>query len=253
MNVVIPMAGTDRGFQEQGYPYGKSLIEIRGRPLIEHVWEPLSRIPGARFLFVVRKEESVTFHLPRVLALMAPDCQIVRAEGPTAGAACSVLLAAEHIDNEDELVIANGDQIIRADLSTVLDEFRSRGLDAGTIVFDSIHPRWSFVRLDEHRLVVEAAEKRPISRFATAGFYYFRHGADFVAGAMSMILKDADVNGQFYTCPVFNELLLRQKRIGVFRIRFEDYISLATPQGVEHYEQLLNRMEGTPRDANGKT
>ena len=53
-------------------------------------------------------------------------------------------------------------------------------MDGGVIVFDSVHPRWSFVRVDKAGFVIETAEKRPISRLATAGFYYFRRGADFV-------------------------------------------------------------------------
>lgn len=126
------------------------------------------------------------------------------------------------------------------DLSKVVDDFRRRRLDAGTIVFESIHPRWSFVRLGEEDLIVEAAEKRPISRWATAGFYYFRRGIDFVAAATMSIRKDAQVAGQFYVCPTFNELILQQARIGIFRIDRSAYRSLATPQNVEEYEAYLS-------------
>jgi len=58
-------------------------------------------------------------------------------------------------------------------LGEAIAAFRRQELDAGTIVFDSVHPRWSFVKTNEKGLVIEAAEKRPPSRNATAGFYHF--------------------------------------------------------------------------------
>jgi dTDP-glucose pyrophosphorylase len=237
--VVIPMAGGDDAFKERGYPYCKALTEIRGKPLVQHVWAGLRALAADRHVFVIRKEDARRFHLAEVLRLMDPACAIVQAEGPTAGAACTALLAIEQIEPDRELIVTNGDQLFARDLGEVVDDFRRRGLDAGTVVFDSVHPRWSFVRLGEDGLVTEAAEKRPLSRHATAGFYYFRRGGDFVRAAVEMIRKDAQVNGAFYVCPAFNELILRHARIGVYPIPQESYVSLATPQDLEEYEQAL--------------
>lgn len=248
MRVVVPMAGADEAFRQAGFTHSKSLIEVGGRPLVEHVHDRLRGLPDARFTFIIRKEDASRHHLAEVLRLLDPDCSIVHTEHPTAGAACTAMLAIESIPEDDELVIANGDQLIVADLGGVIADFRSRDLDGGTIVFDSIHPRWSYVRVSAQGLVEEAVEKRPISRHATAGFYYFRKGRDFVASAMEMIRKDASVNGQYYVCPTFNEMILRQKRIGIATIRREDYFSFGTPQGVETYEQYRGRQsEGQAR------
>jgi hypothetical protein len=87
--------------------------------------------------------------------------------------------------------------------------------------------------------VVEAAEKRPISRLATAGFYYFARGRSFVRAVQQMILKDAAVEGGFYVCPAYNELLLENARIGIHPIPRSDYFSLATPQGAQAYGEFL--------------
>ncbi|MEL6683339.1 MAG: glycosyltransferase family 2 protein, partial [Pseudomonadota bacterium] len=184
-------------------------------------------------------EDDMRFYLRDVLRLLDPDCDIIPLDGETAGAACTVMLAVEQIDNDDELVIANGDQLLHFDLNAVIEDFRKRDLDAGTVVFDSVHPRWSFVKTDEDGLVIEAAEKRPISRNATAGVYYFRKGSDFVAAAKAMIMKKASVNGGYFVCPAFNELILQQKKIGIHKVDREEYTSLATPQAVEEYDQKL--------------
>lgn len=239
MTVVIPMAGPDNAFREAGYGYCKSLIEVGGKPLVQYVWENLRTLAAGKFVFVIRKEDAQRHHLGEVLRLLEPNAVVVTAVGNTAGAACTALLATEHIVPDDELIVTNSDQLFQVDLAKVIENFRSRQLDGGTLVFDSIHPRWSFVQVDEQDLVIQAAEKRPISRLATAGFYYFRRGSDFINCAFEMIRKDAHVNGQFYVCPVFNEMILRHLRIGIHRIDREAYLSLATAQNVEEYEQRL--------------
>lgn len=243
MKLLIPLAGSDQAFREDGFSYCKALSEIQGRPMVELVWDCLKPILPSQTVFVVRKEDSKRFYLDDVLRLLDADAQIIEVEGATAGAACTALLAVGHIDCEEELVIANGDQLFSVGLADAIEDFRTRELDAGAVVFDSVHPRWSFVRLGDDGLVVEAAEKRPISRLATAGFYYFRRGCDFVSAAQSMIMKDSSVGGLFYVCPSFNELILRQARIGVYEIGREDYVSLATPQNLKDYQQRLLRGE----------
>lgn len=239
MKVVIPMAGGDERFRQQGFPFPKPVVEIDGRPLVEHAFECIRGLPDAQFTFIVRKEDDLRFHLGDVLRLLDPGCTIIAADGETSGAACTALLAIEQIGEDEELLITNADQLLLFEIREAIEDFRRRELDAGTIVFDSVHPRWSFVKTDSDGFVIEAAEKRPISRNATAGIYYFRRGGEFVRAAQEMIRKDASTNGGFYVCPSFNELVLAQKRIGVFRIDRDDYVSLATPQAVNEYEQLL--------------
>ncbi|MDP3251595.1 MAG: glycosyltransferase family 2 protein [Hydrogenophaga sp.] len=239
MKVIIPMAGNDELFRRHGFHYAKPVIEIDRRPLVEHAFESLNSIPEASFVFIVRKEDDLRFHLRDVLQLLNPNATVLRADGETAGAGCTALLAIEHIDPDDELIIANADQIVNVDFKEIVGNFRDRQLDAGTIVFDSVHPRWSFVKTDAEGFVIEAAEKRPISRHATAGVYYFRRGKDFITAVQSMIRKGASVNNGYFVCPCLNELILANKRIGTFPIERDQYISLATPQAIEEYEQLL--------------
>ncbi|MFN3685280.1 glycosyltransferase family 2 protein [Salinarimonas sp.] len=245
MRIVVPMAGGDAAFVARGFPWAKPLIEIDGRPLVEHAYEPLRALGAAGPVFVIRKDDDLRFHLGDVLRLLAPDATVLHAAGETAGAACTVLLAIEHIDLQGELLIANADQVLDFDLGAAIASFRERGLDAGTIVFDSIHPRWSYVRLDADGLVVEAAEKRPISRSATAGVYWFARGADFVAAAQAMIRKGGAHRDGYFVCPAFNEMILAGRRIGVVEVARERYVSLATPQAVEDYVETLKERRRT--------
>ncbi len=244
MRVLIPIAGPYDAFKEKGYLYSKNLIEVQGKPLIQHVYEKLQLLPEAKFIFIVNREEIERFHIDNVLKLLSPSCTIFTAENTTAGAACTALLAIEEIENNEPLLIVNGDQIIEHNIAEIIEVFNRRALDGGIITFDSVHPRWSYVKVDEQGYVVEAAEKRPISRMATAGFYYFKHGYDFAQSAMETIRKDARVDGKFYICPCYNEMVLKQQKIGIFTIPRSEYFSLASPQGVEEYEKHVKPISG---------
>ncbi len=241
MNVLILLAGSNAGFKEAGYMFPKPLVEIAGKPLVQHVIERLAPLvqTGARLIFLIRHDDNLRYHISSVVKLLSPAAEVREVRGETSGAACSALLAVDLIGNPEPLIIINGDQLIEGDLPAIVRDFTDRKLDGGIAVFPDVHPRWSFVKCDAHGAVIEAAEKRPISNLATAGFYYFASGQEFVSAAQAMILKDAAVNGLFYVCPVYNELILRNRRIGVHPIEKARYISLATPQGVQAYERRL--------------
>ena len=170
-----------------------------------------------------------------MLTLVAPGCRIVRMGKPTAGALCSVLLAMEHLQLDEELVIANADQCVDVAIDDFIAAARRNDWDGAIMTFPNTHPRWSYARA-EAGLVVAVAEKQPISRNATAGLYYFRRGGDFILGAERMLLKNASFLGEFYVAPVFNELILAGRQVGMFQIRAEQMHGLGTPEEVERFQ-----------------
>lgn len=237
IHVIVPMSGEAKRFAERGYTFPKPLIEIDGRPMIEIVVQNITPSDPHRFVFVCREDHITGFALADVLRLLSPSCDVVTVHSTPAGALCTVLLAAAHFDNDDELLICNGDQLVDASVDRFLAVARAAQADGCIMTFPSTHPKWSYVRL-EGDVVVAVAEKRPISRHATAGIYYFRSGRDFLAGAQQMLLKNATVSGEFYVCPVYNELILMGKRITTFPIERGQMHSLGTPEDVDAFAQL---------------
>jgi len=221
MNILILMAGEPRILSSESFP--TPLVEVDGMPLVQRLLEQCSRITGHRVIIALQEKELRRYHLDDVVRLIDPTAEIVAVKDKTQGAACTALLAAGSIDNDTPLLILNGDEFLTVPMETIIADFNRRELDGGTVTFRSVHPRYSFVRLDERQMVVEAAEKHPISDNATAGFYYFRKGSDFVKAAKAAIRKDARHNDMFYVCPVYNELVLEDKKIGVYPIDAKDY------------------------------
>jgi NDP-sugar pyrophosphorylase family protein len=237
--VVIPLAGRGRRFTEKGYTFPKPLIELDRRTMIEAVLANL-RVPvPSRFHFVCLTEHLRHFHLGDLLRILVPGAQIIPADSESAGALCSVMLAADFLDPRDELLVANGDQIIHAPLAPFYDACREPGVDGCILTFDAVHPRWSYARTGANGRVVEVAEKKPISRQATAGLYYFRRAGDFLRAAESTLMKGLRTQEQFYVCPVYNELLLDAMVVTTSHLPEGSMQSLGTPEDVEQYQARL--------------
>lgn len=240
MNIVILMAGAGKDFETQGHSYPKYLLEIQNKPIIQRVIDSLKNI-GDSITCIIRKEDQERFFLGDMLKILCPEVKIIMVENVTKGAVCTALFAIEQINNDEELLVINGDQLIKSNIYAAIADFRNRKLDGGILTFKSVHPKWSFVALDNNGFVIETSEKRPISNIATAGCYYFAKGTDFVTACFAVIEKDANTNGAYYISSTYDELILEQKKIGVYEIAQKDYISFANYQ---MYESYLSHRKG---------
>ena len=237
MNVLIPMAGAGSRFEKMGYTFPKPLIEVNGKPMIQVVVENLNI--DAKHIFIVQKEHYEKYNLKYLLNLITDNnCEIVRVDGITEGAACTTLLAKQFIDNDEPLVMANSDQFLEWSSNEFMYSMVADDVDGGIVSFEATHPKWSFAKLGNDGFVTEVAEKKPISNIATVGVYYWSKGSDYVKYAEQMINKDIRTNNEFYVCPVYNEAIGDGKKIKVFPI--EKMWGLGTPEDLERYVNDFN-------------
>jgi len=236
------MAGKGIKFEEKGYTFPKPLIEIKGKPMIEWVVKNLTPKTEYKFIFVCRREHYEKYKLGATLNLLAPSCKIVISNGDTAGAACTVLLAKEFIDNEQSLLLAGSDQFIEGGVDSFLEFTEKEQVDGAMVTFNSAHPKWSFAKVGQHGHVIETAEKNPISENANAGIFYFKTGQEFIRTAESMIKKDIRVHDQFFIAPVYNELILEDKKVKVYEVPSEHVHAWATPEDLENFAKDENKL-----------
>lgn len=251
MNILIPIAGEDKFFRSDEYFFPKPLVEIAGTPMIELCVRNVKRqFPKAHFLFIVQAEHCTRFSLDGMLRILTDgNCTIIRLDRSTKGALCSALMAIDHIVADEPLVITNGDQIIDADLGALIARAEQEGHDAAVITFESLHPRWSFVRVNAEGFVEEAAEKRVISRNAIAGFYYYGTGRLFLQAAFRTLEFDAGIGGTYYISQTLNNLVLDGRKIATYPISADAYHSFYSPQKIQEYERHSPGARGANRAA----
>jgi hypothetical protein len=237
MNILILAAG-DPEFDSRDAHDPLCLTELDGLSLIQRTVMACDAFERAQFTFALRKEEANRFHLDNVMSQIKPGSVTLKVNADTAGAACTALLAAEQINNDQELLVLSANELLDVDFAAIVADFRARHLDAGVIIFPSVHPRYSYVRVDEKGFVTEAAEKNPVSAHATAGFYWYSKGSLFVEAVKDMIRKEASIDGRFYVCPAFNEMVLKHALIGTYPISAKQYHPLKTERQLQQYEAL---------------
>jgi dTDP-glucose pyrophosphorylase len=231
INIVIPASGLGSRFQQAGYNTIKPLIDVQGQPMIERVIDNIG-IKG-QYIFIIQEEHDNIYNISQVLKSIVKDCIIVYANGLTQGAACSVLLAKEYINNDNPLMIANSDQILEWDVEDLLLSCFDKGTDGAISVFESNHPKFSYAKVNETGFITEVAEKKVISNTATTGVYMFKRGADFVKAAEQMISKNIRVNNEFYVAPVYNEAILNGLNVRVVPVR--KMWSIGDPESLHYY------------------
>ena len=228
LTIIIPMAGEGKRFVEEGYSFPKPLIDIKGKPMIQWVTENIG--VNGRFIFIVKEEEYEKYNLKYLLNLLENDCEIVRLKESTNGAAETVL-AAKDLIGDEPIAIINSDQYMNWNSNEFFYAMAADECDGGIVTFESTHPKWSFVKTGKDGFIVETAEKKPISNMATAGVYYFRKGSDYVKYANRMIKKKLSVNGVYFVCPVYNELIADKGKVRAFPI--DGMWSFSTPEDVK--------------------
>ena len=78
MHIVIPMSGVGKRFIDAGYSVPKPLIEIDGKPIIQHVVE---LFPGeSKFTFICNKVHLETTNMKEIIQKVAPQGEIVSIE-----------------------------------------------------------------------------------------------------------------------------------------------------------------------------
>jgi NDP-sugar pyrophosphorylase family protein len=230
MIVIIPMAGLGSRFSTANYALPKPLIDVNGKTMIERAVESLN-IEG-EYHFLLRRTEYLDACI-EAIHRACPTAQYKIIDTVTEGAAASVLLFKEFINNDDELVVANCDQIMEWDSAKALTDMRQ--YDGAVVTITSTDPKHSYVAFENNK-VSNFAEKEVISDVALTGIHYWRHGKDYVASAEQMISNnDRSRNGEFYVAPTYNYMIRDGKQIGVHMIDESEIHFVGTPTDLEKY------------------
>ena len=238
VNVIIPAAGEGSRFAKAGWKKPKPFIDVDGRPMLDHVIENV--VPHGSNATVLLRKSHIQAQPTMVENFRKAGSDILPVENLTEGTACTVLLARKVFDNDSPMIVANSDQLVDFNVSDYILDCIKRGLDGSILVFrdPSMKSKWSFAKVDEQGLVTEVAEKKPISDLATVGIYLFTRGRDFVSAAADMVAANDRVNGEFYTCPVYNYMIANGARIGVYEVGMDAMSGLGTPEDLQEFLAL---------------
>ena len=224
INIIVPLAIKHKDINT--YPI--YLNTYNNRMIIEHVINNYKEIDqqNNKMIFIIHKDSCIKFNFDKTLDLIRPkNSKIIVLNNYTQGAPCSVMMAIDEINFDDELLVVNSDQILNIDLSKKIKDIRENNVDGCSLIVDSAHPRWSYVKIDKNNFIYHAEEKNPISRNAIAGFYYYKRAENFFNNCMEMIENNTRYKNNFYLSHIYNEMILSGLNIYAIKISNKDLLS----------------------------
>lgn len=229
MNIVIPAAGAGSRFKQiSNIP--KPYISVDNMPMVALAAKTLN-IKDAIFHYILPVHEKLPL-TKEYLSSISPNCYFYDIDYITEGAVQSALITKSRINNDDELIIANCDQVMNWDPVPIIEEMRK--YDAGIITIKSNDHKHSYAEIDEGK-VKRIVEKQPISDFALTGIHYWKKGRYFVNSGENMIqLKDKTLN-EFYISNTYNYLIKDNFSVGHYQITPEEISFIGTPVDLQSY------------------
>lgn len=239
MQVMIPISSRTKFFPETEYFFPKPLITIDGKSMIERIVDNIkSYVNDPNFIFIVDNADCDRFSLDKLLKILGGDnTKIVKKRRETAGALCSAMLAIDHLDLNEPLLISNCDTLLTGDISHPFSQVTDAKYKAGTFTFPSIHPRWSYVRSSNDFEIEQVYEKQVISKQAIAGLYYFQRAGDLIKAGESVILSGASVDNKFFISSTFNQLILQGEKVRFLELEENQVHSFYSPEAIEQFEK----------------
>jgi bifunctional N-acetylglucosamine-1-phosphate-uridyltransferase/glucosamine-1-phosphate-acetyltransferase GlmU-like protein len=244
MQLIVPMAGLGQRFADAGYAMPKPLVDVSGLPMIVRVVRDMPACE--RVVFIVNGEHVRRFAIDKTLRSYFPAAQIVVTPGLTQGQACTVRLAADAIDLNDDVLVAACDATHVYDAQRFAQLRADRTTDAIVWTYRG-EPRvlatpksFGWIRMNEAGDVAAISCKQPISDQLLAdrvvsGFFWFRSAQRLMAAIDDLVASNERINNEFYLDVIPNRILAAGGRVTAFDV--EKYIGWGTPEDLRDYER----------------
>jgi glucose-1-phosphate thymidylyltransferase len=173
MQGVVPAAGEGTRLRPLTAEQPKGLVGVAGKPLLTHVFEALVPLGIEELLVIVGYRGDAIREYYGASFEGVPITYVTQEQ--RRGLAHALLQAAPHVDGD--VVVLNGDNVVRANLREAVERHRETGADVTTLVEEVSPERASEGAVFEREGggIVGLVEKpdKPPSRLIPRGFYVF--------------------------------------------------------------------------------
>lgn len=245
MKIIIPMAGKGKRYNDAAFYGPKPLVEIDGRPMIEHVVNLFS--PDDEFIFICNEEHLQTTPMREVLSNLAPKQKIISVtnEQIIGGPIYTCKNVFNLIDDEEEVIINYCDFTMKWNYRHFLQTVRASSCVGAIPSFRGFHPAslgdtyYAYMKINKDHQVTELREKEPFSNdrledHASTGTYYFKKGSIFKKYAEKVMELGMNAKGEAYiTLPY---ILMINEGLSVLCYEVDKFICWGTPRDYETYK-----------------
>ena len=243
MQIIIPMSGFGERFRRVGYDLPKPLIEVNGKPIIQHVVE---MFPGETdFFFICNKDHLKTssYKMRHILEEVAPEGKIIGIDPHKLGPVHAVLQAIEFIDLKLPTVVNYADFSCYWNYLDFLKTIRKTDCEGAIPCYKGFHPHslrgnfYAYVR-ETNKWANNIQEKKPFTdnpkeEFASSGTYYFRTAEIMKDYFEKSIIEDLKVGNEYYVSMAYKPMI--DDRLNVLVYELQHFMQWGTPEDLEEY------------------
>ncbi|MET1413007.1 NTP transferase domain-containing protein [Roseibium sp. HPY-6] len=248
MQIVIPMSGFGERFRRAGYRLPKPLIEVEGKPIIEHVVE---MFPGEEnFVFICNNDHlnNADFGMETLLKRICPTGRIVGIPAHKRGPVHAVQQAMHLLDPSEPVVVNYCDFTCFWDWHHFRKFVRTTGCDGAIPAYKGFHPHslgttnYAYMR-EDGGWVRDIREKQPftdnrMNEYASSGTYYFASAELMRAAFDATVSQDLNINGEYYVSLAYRPLFEDDRQVAVYPL--QHFMQWGTPEDVEEYNVWSN-------------
>ncbi|MFN3234204.1 MAG: hypothetical protein ACE365_02165 [Gammaproteobacteria bacterium] len=202
-------------FQQSVFP--TYLKEYKNSTVLQYICKNTLSKLNCDYTFIFQKDAAQKHHLDNIAKVLIPGAKVISLPGNSMGSACTALYGACELDQDQPLLIVSTNEIVDIKYEDAIHHFLKSEADAGVMTFESVHPRYSYMKITNGD-ISEFAQQNPISSLATTGSFWFKKTSDFVRLAKQSILKNTITSDRFYIAPVLNQFILENKKISYYDV-----------------------------------
>lgn len=242
MNIIIPMGGQGKRFQDAGFIIPKPLIKISDVPMYRYAVNSMPLEYAKRLIFILSDNDyfdelsnDINQHYSGHY-----DCYIVKLLHKTEGQAETVLACAEVLDLKQPTLIHNCDSIVRFPVGW--QNLLVGNIDGAIALFDSNENRWSYAKMDSnHERIIDFREKQVISPYASTGTYWFKDTENLLKNIAKIISYNIRENNEYYLSTVYR-LMLQEHNI-IRPVWTEHFLCFGTPRDLVYSLNYLLKIQ----------
>jgi len=253
VQIIIPMSGLGQRFINVGYNTPKPIIEVDGKPIIEHVVNLFPKEIDIKF--ICNNKHLQETNMRTILKSFCPhgkiyEVPVIGRQGPVH----AVSLIFDKIDDNKEVIVSYCDYGTWWDYSKFLEDTRNRNADGAIACYKGFHPHmlgidnYAFLKETTYgsRWMEQIQEKKPFTNnrmqeYASNGTYYFKSGVIMKKYFQKLMDLQMKVKNEYYVSMVYNLLVKDNLSVNIFEI--ENMLQWGTPNDLEIYKDWSRYFE----------